>query len=99
NPVWMPEATMRLAVRAHVRRGGRVVTLFWHSSELLPGASPHFPDKAAVDGFLAKVRRFAGWLRRTFDVRGTTLGALTGPDCSWPDRSSATRPRSTGDWG
>ena len=99
NPVWMPEATMRLAVRAHVRRGGRAVTLFWHSSELLPGASPHFPDKAAVDGFLAKVRRFAGWLRRTFDVRGTTLGALAGPDFSWPDRSSATRRRSTGDWG
>lgn len=99
NPVWMPEATMRLAVRAHVRRGGRAVTLFWHSSELLPGASPHFPDKAAVDGFLAKVRRFAGWLRRTFAVRGTTLGALAGPDFSWPDRSSATRPRSTGDWG
>ncbi|WP_300161547.1 hypothetical protein [Solidesulfovibrio sp.] len=99
NPVWMPEPTMRLAVRSHVRRGGRAVTMFWHSSELLPGASPHFPDKAAVDGFLAKVRRFAVWLRRTFDVRGATLGELAGPDFSWPDRSSGTRRRSTGDWG
>ena len=99
NPVWMPEATMRLAVRTHVRRGGRAVTLFWHSSELLPGASPHFPDNAAVEGFLAKVRRFADWLRRTYDVRGTTLTELAGPAFSWPDRSSAaTRPCSTGDW-
>ena len=99
NPVWMPEATMKIAALAHARRGGRVLTLFWHSSELLPGASPHFPDRAAVDAFLGKVRRFAGWLRRTFDVRGTTLGGLAGPDFSWPDRSRATRPNSTGDWG
>ncbi|MGE4537072.1 MAG: polysaccharide deacetylase family protein [Desulfovibrio sp.] len=100
NPVWMPEATMRLAVRTHVRRGGRVITLFWHSSELLPGASPHFPDEEAATAFLAKVRRFADWLRRTFDVRGATLKGLAGPAFSWPDRSSpATRPCSTGDWG
>ncbi len=100
NPVWMPEATMKLATWTHVRRGGRVVTLFWHSSELLPGASPHFPDRASVDAFIGKVRRFAAWLRRTFTVRGTTLGALAGPEFSWPDRSSPeTRPCSTGDWG
>lgn len=99
NPVWMPEATMKLAAWTHVRRGGRVITLFWHSSELLPGASPHFPDRASVDAFLGKVRRFAGWLRRTFDVRGTTLGELAGPAFSWPDRSLATRPCSTGEWG
>ncbi len=99
NPVWMPEATMRLAVRTHVRRGGRAVTLFWHSSELLPGASPHFPDQAAVDAFLKKVRRFAGWLRRTYDVAGVTLGELAGPAFNWPDRSSASRRRSTRDWG
>ena len=100
NPVWMPEASMRFAVRAHVRRGGRAITLFWHSSELLPGASPHFPDEAAVAAFLAKVRRFAGWLRRTFDVRGTTLTELAGPAFSWPDRRFASsRPCSTGDWG
>ena len=53
NPVWMPEATMRFAALAHARRGGQVLTLFWHSSELLPGGSPHFPDQTAVDAFLA----------------------------------------------
>jgi hypothetical protein len=95
NPVWMPEATMRLAALAHVRRGGRVLTLFWHSSELLPGGSPHFPDQAAVDAFLAKVRRFAGWLRRTFEVRGATLAELAGPAFNWPE----SRRSSTGDHG
>jgi hypothetical protein len=97
NPVWMPEATMRLAARTHVGRGGRVLTLFWHSSELLPGASPHFPDRAAVDAFLSKVRRFADWLRRTFRVRGATLSELAGPAFNWPD--SATRRNNTGEWG
>lgn len=98
NPVWMPEASMRLATRLHVRRGGRALTLFWHSSELLPGGSPHFPDQAAVDAFLAKVRRFASWLRRTFTVTGTTLTGLAGPDFSWPSLRRSTCPCSTGDW-
>lgn len=99
NPVWMPEATMKLAALAHARRGGRVLTLFWHSSELLPGASPHFPDRPAVDAFVAKVRRFAGWLRRTFDVTGTTLGELAGPAFNWPACSPESRPNSTREWG
>lgn len=103
NPVWMPEATMRLAARAHVRRGGRALTLFWHSSELLPGASPHFPNRAAVDAFVKKVRRFADWLRRTFDVRGVTLAGLAGlagPEFSWPALpASGSRRNNTGEWG
>jgi len=98
NPVWMPEATMRLATLAHARRGGRALTLFWHSSEMLPGASPHFPDQAAVDAFLAKIRRFAAWLRRTFPVRGTTLRALAGPEFNWPNPGDSIRPNNTGDW-
>lgn len=97
NPVWMPEATMRLATMAHVRRGGRALTLFWHSSEMLPGASPHFPDQASVDAFLRKIRRFAVWLRRRFSVRGTTLTALAGPEFNWP-QSRSIRPNNTGDW-
>jgi hypothetical protein len=98
NPVWMPEASMRLATRLHVRRGGQALTLFWHSSELLPGASPHFPDQTAVDVFLAKIRRFASWLERTFAVSGTTLAQLAGPQFRWRDLSSSTCPNSTGDW-
>lgn len=98
NPVWMPEATMRLATMAHVRRGGRALTLFWHSSEMLPGASPHFPDQAAVDTFLKKIRRFAAWLQQNFELEGTTLGALPGPKFNWPDANSLTRPSNSGDW-
>ena len=60
--------------------------------------------RAKLDAFLAKVRRFAEWLRRTFPVRGVTLEELAGPGFSWPDRSRPTgrgrpiRPNSTGDW-
>jgi len=97
NPVWMPEASMRLATLAHVRRGGRALTLFWHSSEMLPGASPHFPDQASTDAFLCKIRRFAAWLRHRFSVRGTTLSALAGPEFNWP-QGRAIRPNNTADW-
>lgn len=83
NPVWMPLATMKAAARMHAARGGRALTMFWHSSELLPGASPHFPDPASVDAFLAKIRDFFAWLTTRLPCRGVTLSQL--PDHGpWP---------------
>ena len=52
NPVWHSPRVMRLASRLHARRGGKVLSLFWHSSEMLPGASPNVPDQAAADARL-----------------------------------------------
>ena len=36
NPFWHGPRAMRWAVRLHHARGGRVLSLFWHSSEMLP---------------------------------------------------------------
>ena len=78
NPVWHHARVMRMATRLHVARGGRVLSLFWHSSEMLPGGSPHIPDAAAATALVEKVRQFLTWLRTTYTVRGVTLSELYG---------------------
>jgi hypothetical protein len=76
HPAWFPRLSMRLAAALHRRRGGRVLTIFLHSSELLPGGSPDFPDEAAVDRLVAKLRDFLAWLVKKGPVSGVTLSGL-----------------------
>ena len=76
HPAWFPLLSMKLAARLHRRRGGRVLTLFLHSSELFPGGSPQFPTAAAVDRLATKFRSFLSWLVRQGPVTGLTLSGL-----------------------
>jgi hypothetical protein len=76
HPPWFPQFSMKLAAALHRRRGGRVLTLFLHSSELFPGGSPQFPDEAAVDRMVAKFRDFLSWLVKRGPVTGLTLSGL-----------------------
>ncbi|GHU94970.1 hypothetical protein AGMMS49974_05460 [Deltaproteobacteria bacterium] len=95
NPVWHSSRIMRLASRLHAARGGRVLHLFWHSSEMLPGASPNVPDQSATDALLQKIYRFLQWLKETFSVQGITAAQLynLAPSLSFPER-----PTGKGDW-
>jgi hypothetical protein len=77
QPAWFPLPSMRLAARLHRRRGGQVLTMFFHSSELQPGASKLFPTEAAVRGFCNKIRDFLTWLVKTGPVAGVTLSDLS----------------------
>ncbi len=76
QPAWYPAASMRWAVRLHRRRGGQVLTMFFHSSELMPGATPPFPTEEAVNRFIRKIRAFLSWLVKTGPVQGVTLSEL-----------------------
>jgi hypothetical protein len=76
QPAWYPLVSLQLAARLHRRRGGRVLTMFLHSSELKPGASRLFPTEAAVNRFVEKIRAFLTWLVQTGPVEGTTLAEL-----------------------
>jgi hypothetical protein len=76
QPAWYPLASLQLAARLHRRRGGRVLTLFFHSSELKPGATRLFPTEAAVSRFVAKIGSFLTWLVETGPVSGVTLTEL-----------------------
>lgn len=77
QPAWFSLASMKLAVRLHRRRGGRVLVMFLHSSELLPGATPGFRTGAAVERLVLKLRSFLHWLVRTVPVEGTALSGLS----------------------
>lgn len=76
QPVWFPLPWMRLAARLHAARGGEVLCLFFHSSELMPGGTPHNRTEAAVNRLVGKIRAFLAWLTRHFRVTGVTLGQL-----------------------
>lgn len=95
NPVWHNPIVMRMAARAHMARGGRVLSLFWHSSEMLPGGSPNIPDQQAADALYAKIYGFLAWLARNYAVRGVTAAQLR---AEAPALSFGPRPSGKGDW-
>jgi hypothetical protein len=76
HPAWFPLFSMLLAAALHRRRGGRVLTIFLHSSELLPGGSPDFPNAAAVNRLVAKLREFLTCLVEQGPIQGVTLSGL-----------------------
>lgn len=95
NPVWHALPVMRAAAQWHVMRGGKVLHLFLHSSELMPGGSPHVPDQRAVDTLYHKLYNFLAWLCSRFDVQGVTAAQLR---ASASALQFGSRPEGTGDW-
>jgi hypothetical protein len=79
QPVWTGLGRMKLAARLHRRRGGRVLNLFFHSSELMPGGSPAHPSEAHVERFLARLGRMTRWLLEEMDALPVTLSSLANP--------------------
>ena len=96
NPVWHSATVMRLAARWHVARGGKVICLFWHSSEMMPGASPHIKTQADADALLARIFDFLRWLKQSYSAQGVTLASLTQdpPAQNFPTRAASGH----GDW-
>lgn len=97
NPFWHAPALMRLCARLHSARGGSVLSLFWHSSEMMPGASPRMPDEAAAKKFLKNIFAFCAWLRENFNVLGLTYSQLhaAAPALNFPTLG---RGSEMGDW-
>jgi hypothetical protein len=75
-PAYHPLRLMQLATRLFVARGGTVLSLTWHSSEMMPGGAPHIPDAAAVDGLLDKIYRYVQWVYKNFSARACTMREL-----------------------
>jgi hypothetical protein len=89
QPAMFPLASLKLAAYLHRRRGGRVLTMYFHSSELKPETNPLFTTEAAVGRFVDKIRTFLTWLVKTSQVEGVTLTAL-GEDWRQAHRSDQT---------
>jgi hypothetical protein len=95
QPAMYPLPSLQLAAYLHRRRGGRVLTMYFHSSELKPETNPLFPTEAAVNRFVDKIRTFLTWLVETGPVEGVTLAALgedwrqaNGPDGGYAELRS-----------
>lgn len=97
NPVWHSATVMRLATRLHVLRGGTVLSLFWHSSEMQAGSSPNVPDQQAAKKLFQKIWDFLVWLKANFAVRPVTASTLYGLARAG-DVSFSGRPAGPGDW-
>lgn len=97
KPVWHGLAYLQAATRLLARQGGRVLSLTWHSSEMMAGCAPHLPTQAHVDRLLQRIRLFLEWLGATFPVRGLTLEDLASENPPFPrlGRIPASR---AGDW-
>ena len=100
-PVYHPLWAMKAVTRRHLARGGRVLSLTWHSSEMMPGATPHLADMPAVERFLGKLHGYLRWLTGWVSVQGRTLDELRQ---AWKTgnsglRSGRTSAPHSGDWG
>ncbi len=85
SPFWHNDFVMRLCVRLLRLRKSDVLCVFWHSSEIMAGGSPHVPDEAAAEKVLKRIYSFFGWLREHVPCRGVTMTqfyheALAGAD-------------------
>jgi hypothetical protein len=76
RPVWLrpsytPLADMLAFARALAARRAPCFNVIFHSSEVLPGASPYTPDEASVGRFLDDLRRLLDALRELGGVGRT----------------------------
>lgn len=69
-------ALLKAAARLHRRRGGQVLTIYFHSSELMPGGCPRHQTPQDVERFLARLDDFLAWLHREMPVESLTLSQL-----------------------
>ena len=76
QPVWTGLKRLKMACRLHRRRGGRVLTVLLHSSELMPGGCPRHSRREQVTGFLKRLHAFLSWVRNDLQVEPVTLTDL-----------------------
>ena len=72
-PVYHPLWAMKAITSLYLARGGKVLSLTWHSSEMMPGGAPHIPDEQAVARLLHKIDAYVRWLQQGWNVRCCTM--------------------------
>jgi hypothetical protein len=75
--MWMGLRRLKTAVLLHRKRGGQALTIFFHSSELMPGGCPEHQTDTDVTGFLNKLRSFFSWLCNKVGPEPVTLSELS----------------------
>lgn len=93
-PVEHPLRVMQYMTRRFVAAGGRILSLTWHSSEMMPGGAPHMPDEGHVTRFLEKITKYIEWLPTIGDLRSVTMQEIRRELTACP----APLPPATADW-
>jgi hypothetical protein len=73
RPSWGDPAVLTRATRRCLEEGHPVINVMFHSSELMPGASPYVRDAAGLELFLARLRAIVETALGTGGVRWATL--------------------------
>jgi hypothetical protein len=76
QPMWTGLRRLKAGVKLHAARGGQVLTIFFHSSELMPGGCPQHQTTEDVDRFKGRLMTFFAWLRSEMPVESFTLTEL-----------------------
>ncbi|MEW6140166.1 MAG: hypothetical protein AB1733_18235 [Thermodesulfobacteriota bacterium] len=67
---------LKAAARLHQARQGRTLTLYFHSSELLPGGCPQHNTEADVTRFIDKIDAFLDWAIEELEARPLVMSKL-----------------------
>ncbi len=76
QPFWTGLGRLKLGVRLHSHRGGEVLTVFLHSSELMAGGCPQHRYDSDVSKFLLKLEKFIEYLFTLYNIQSVTLHEL-----------------------
>ncbi len=76
QPGWLGLNRLKAGAKLHRSRGGQILTLFFHSSELVPGCSPLHSTAKDIRRFLAKLELYLAWLRKEMNAESVTLSEL-----------------------
>jgi hypothetical protein len=76
QPMWSDLSRLKAGTELFLRRGGQVLTMFFHSSELMPGGNPKHSTESDVRAFVNKLDSFFEWLFNRTEVKPITLAEI-----------------------
>ncbi len=104
-PVYHPLWAMKAITALSIARGNDLISLTWHSSEMMPDGNPRMPDSQSIDAFMAKCAAYLTWLMDRFEVSFVTMDdlrrqkaascpVLNAANCDWTCPAASSRGQS-----
>lgn len=75
-PVYHPLWLLKYTTVQHIKQGGKTLSFTWHSSEMMPGGTPHLTNDEHINKFLHKISKYLDWLESKYAVVYTTMTDL-----------------------
>lgn len=75
-PVYHSLWLLKYTTIRHIKQGGETLSFTWHSSEMMPGGTPHLASEEQVNKFLNKISKYLDWLENRYTIVYTTMSDL-----------------------